>query len=445
MEWPEYILTVKDQIRNKKAKNLIEDELKDHLEEQIKAYQEQGLDAKESEKKAVLDLGDPVEVGTEFNRVHRPKLERNLIIMIAIFGALSLLVNYFYGIDYRILEREDYFLQQVIYSLIGITAMVLIYYFDYTIIGKYPLVLWCVLYILGIFYVEFGRWHYETQLYLFHIVYLFVPIFAGVLFRFRQWKGKGLILSGLIGASPLALTIIGHNWSAFVHYSIIFILMMNIAVIKRWFNISRKLGFFLVWSGMIGTLSGGFILQYVSRSSILSSYQRARLQALFTWNDDMMYTPNLVKNAIVSSKLIGKNTEMVNQISSAGSDYMLVYIMNTFGILIGAAVIALLIAFVYKALKLAKKQRSYLGFMVGMACALSIMVQGMFYIASNLGLYQVSMLVAQQRFPFLSSGGSNIVYSYAIVGLLLSVYRNSELISDGRIRSKKVKFQKIKS
>ena len=46
MAWCDYITMVKEQIRNKKAKLLIEDELKDHIEEQINAYQEEGANMK---------------------------------------------------------------------------------------------------------------------------------------------------------------------------------------------------------------------------------------------------------------------------------------------------------------------------------------------------------------------------------------------------------------
>lgn len=130
MAWSDYITTVKEQIRNKKAKLLIEDELKDHIEEQIKAYQEDGVSYEEAEKMAVLDMGDPIEVGTELNRIHRPKLEKKLLMMVIIFSVFSLILQYFVGRICVGLNNPNYFIDQLGFTIIGIIIMVLIYFFD---------------------------------------------------------------------------------------------------------------------------------------------------------------------------------------------------------------------------------------------------------------------------------------------------------------------------
>lgn len=439
MEWSEYITTVKAQIRNGKAKMLIEDELKDHFEEQTKAYQEQGLNTMEAEKQAILDMGDPVLVGTELNRVHRPKLEGKVLILVLIFGLFSLLVHYLLGEMLLESEEPDYFLKQLGSTMVGITVMVFIYYLDYTIIGKYPLFLWSGLYLLGIFYTIYGNEHYSTLLYLFHIIYLFVPLFAGVLFQSRKWKWKGLIFSCIIGASPLLLAIYGRNLTAVIHYSIIFLIMLNIAVVKRWFHISRKLGCFIVWAGITGASFLVFLLCYMQRIPLLNDYQIMRLQSIFQGVSDkaMRYTPDLAKKSLESSKLIGKSTEIIQVLPTVESNYILVFIFNMFGILIGAVVVGAILAFIMKAFKIATKQKSFLGYMVGIACALPLLLQSLFYFAANLGLYPIIILTSQQELPFLSGGGTNMVYSYAVVGLLLSIYRNSELVSDRMIKRKR--------
>lgn len=150
MAWSDYITTVKEQIRNKKAKLLIEDELKDHIEEQIKAYQEDGVSYEEAEKMAVLDMGDPIEVGTELNRIHRPKMEKKLLMMVIIFSIISLILQYFVGRICVGSNNPNYFIDQLGFTIIGIIIMVLIYFFDYTIIGKYPFLI-CVFFIYLVF------------------------------------------------------------------------------------------------------------------------------------------------------------------------------------------------------------------------------------------------------------------------------------------------------
>ncbi len=61
MNCAEYLNLVKEQIRNKRAKELIEDELKDHLEEQILDYENAGLSREIAEERAIESMGDPVE------------------------------------------------------------------------------------------------------------------------------------------------------------------------------------------------------------------------------------------------------------------------------------------------------------------------------------------------------------------------------------------------
>lgn len=428
MVWSDYITTVKEQIRNNKAKSLIEDELKDHLEEQIKAFQEDGLSYVEAEQKAILDMGDPVEVGTELNHVHRPKLEKKLLFTVMLFSAIGLIVQYVVGSVIKS-STPNYFISQAVYIAIGIGVMVFIYYMDYTIIGRYPFLMWGVLTLLCIYIIEFGH-RYAGILYdLFFVILLFVPIFAGILFRLRNLKLIGLMLSVIIGAIPIMIALCGRSVSAVIYYMVIYLIMLNVAVGKRWFG-NRKNGFCIVWSGTIGIPSLFILLCLKLGIPLLTSYQIDRLEFIFTYISDQafMSQSNTAKQALVNSKFIGGSSEIIHRVPAVESDYILVFIFSTFGILIGICVVALLLFMLYKAFRIAKFQKSYLGYMVGMACTLIFLVETFFYTINN--LFSFNLIVSQRTLPFLSNGARNTIFSYAIVGLLLSVYRNTELVSD---------------
>jgi cell division protein FtsW (lipid II flippase) len=266
------------------------------------------------------------------------------------------------------------------------------------------------------------------------LLYLFIPLYAGVLFQLRKLKIGGLFLSGIIGASPLLLAVYGKNSSGIIHYFIIIVIMLNIAVAKKWFGVNRILGFLCVWGSILVTLMASFFL----RSSLLTGYQESRFLALMTLgNSDELYLPNMVEKALVNSKMFGRDISMVKNLPVVDNDFVLVFIFNVFGIFVGILILGLLLALIIKAYKIAKKQRSYLGFMVGIACLLSLSVQILFYCISNLVFSSIISIAPQQNLPFLSSGGSNVIYSYALVGLLLSVHRNSEIISDRLIQSRR--------
>lgn len=59
-----YMELLLEQIRNKRAKELVAREINSHIEDQEEAYLSQGLSAYDAERRAVLDMGDPVETGS---------------------------------------------------------------------------------------------------------------------------------------------------------------------------------------------------------------------------------------------------------------------------------------------------------------------------------------------------------------------------------------------
>ena len=85
MDKKKYIQTVTEQIRCKRALPLVTKELEGHIEDQKSDYMKAGMNAEEAEEAAVLEMGDPVEVGVEMDRIHRPKMAWKMIGLIAIF------------------------------------------------------------------------------------------------------------------------------------------------------------------------------------------------------------------------------------------------------------------------------------------------------------------------------------------------------------------------
>ena len=70
MDKKKYIPMVTEQIRCKRALPLVTKELEGHIEDQKSDYMKAGMNAEEAEEAAVLEMGDPVEVGVEMDRIH---------------------------------------------------------------------------------------------------------------------------------------------------------------------------------------------------------------------------------------------------------------------------------------------------------------------------------------------------------------------------------------
>lgn len=65
-----YLETAGKQIRWERARRVVIPELCQHLEDQRDAFAAQGRE--EAERLAVEEMGDPVSVGAELDRIHRP-------------------------------------------------------------------------------------------------------------------------------------------------------------------------------------------------------------------------------------------------------------------------------------------------------------------------------------------------------------------------------------
>lgn len=183
----EYLQTVLEQIRCKKAHELIRQEMEVHLEEQICDYMAEGMTRDEATEAAVKDMGDPVETGVELDRIHRPQMEWNMLLLVIGISIGGLLIRHFIGRECEPIGNYSWF-DNFAVTMMGISLMILIYKIDYTWIGIYAKIIgtvFCVLFLLVLLqvrsidgvrgYVHLGVLNFSIVL----MLYLFVPIYGG--------------------------------------------------------------------------------------------------------------------------------------------------------------------------------------------------------------------------------------------------------------------------
>ena len=89
----EYIKKVLEQVRFKKARKGIEDEIRSHIEDQIEDNMTVGMDRETAERAAVVDMEDPVEVGISLDRVHRPQIAWSMFLGAVIVGIIGSIIH----------------------------------------------------------------------------------------------------------------------------------------------------------------------------------------------------------------------------------------------------------------------------------------------------------------------------------------------------------------
>ncbi|MEL7656195.1 MAG: permease prefix domain 1-containing protein, partial [Bacillota bacterium] len=83
-KFADYLETVRRQIRWKRAQTYVLEEIKNHLADQKDAFQRDGLDEETAAIRAIAEMGDPVMVGEQLDRTHRPQPDWPLLAMTAL-------------------------------------------------------------------------------------------------------------------------------------------------------------------------------------------------------------------------------------------------------------------------------------------------------------------------------------------------------------------------
>ena len=133
MDKKEYLEILAEQIRYKKALPMIEKELEDHMEDQKKDFLASGMTEKEAEAAAVMEMGDPVAVGVDMDRIHRPKMAWGLILLT---GALYLAGMIFRYLLYDRSGLGIYIANSWVYYVLAFVVMIGVCYVDYSRIGE---------------------------------------------------------------------------------------------------------------------------------------------------------------------------------------------------------------------------------------------------------------------------------------------------------------------
>ena len=200
-----YLEKLLSQIRCKKARPYIAEEIRDHIECQIADNLSEGMTSEEAEKNAVTDMGDPVEVGISLDRIHKPKIAWKLLVIVGILSLLGILIQQSILRQPGYQELETW--RQEVYRYttegfvsavaIGFLLMCVIYFLDYTVIAKYSRFIGGAILILGGLrvagfggldvdgignWIGFGRLRVAVT----SLMMFYVPIYGAILYKYRD-------------------------------------------------------------------------------------------------------------------------------------------------------------------------------------------------------------------------------------------------------------------
>ena len=422
----EFIQLLADQIRCKRAREDVIREMEAHISDQAEAYEAEGMEPEEALAEAVEQMGDPVAVGVELDRIHRPRMDWKMTAMAVLLSLGGLAVQCATG---NIAVGSASFGRECLFMGIGFCLMLGICFLDYSLIGKYAKPLF-ILYAAGVFFymTQFSYtvngMHREAIL----PMYLFVPLYGGILYQYRKTGYAGLIKSVGFLLLPAGLAWSGiPSLSTAIQLFLICGGMLLLAAAKGWFSVKRKQTVLaLIFVGVILPLAGaaaGFAFW-------LADFQKMRILAFLNreaYADGAGYYYQQVADVLRRVDWIG-GAANAREIAArtAGGEVSLFLLVAFYGSLAGFLAVFAIAAMVIHAFLVSMKQRNQLGLMIGMGCTLVLGVQTVIGTAVNFGWLPLTTVTI----PFLTAGGTAAIVYSILIGLLLSVSRNRDVLSD---------------
>ena len=254
-----FLKEVTNHIKSKEAKDLVATELDFHLKQTKNMWIEKGLSEEVAEDKAVEQMGSPIKLGQELNKLHKPKVDWFLIGLLVAAMGLGFLPVIAFGytndvimnkvifvilgvvtafgmmlIDYRKLERMG-----GLFYTIGVLILLMLYCFPNASLTGEPLIkigpieIDCLI-AVPFFFLAWASFFNNSRLKVMHLVvlylfslYLFlivstlssIFVYMTMVFVMLWWSKLGKKTALIITIVPICLFIIraSVSWSSGYH------------------------------------------------------------------------------------------------------------------------------------------------------------------------------------------------------------------------------------
>ena len=418
-----YLTVAGEQIRWKRAKPAILEELRTHLLDQRDAYLTEGMSEEEAQAEAVIQMGDAVAVGQGLDSVHRPKPQWGLLFLavaVAVAGVIFRLVLTAGG-EWPTASVGVW--ETVLALVLGIGVLFVGYFLDYTFLGYHGKRIYLAALVLGAAMVVLETIGFYGMSYL---AGFYPLVYAGWLYawRGRGWRG---FLCSIFGMVPL-LAVRCVSGDSGLMFDLLALLVTGVLLLmllswKDWYGIGRKAG--------IGILSAGilFVGGWGCVRVLSSDYFRSSLLYGFHPELDPMgygYTGVNIHQALDSARWMGEGAwtgahpyELM--VPGGQEDFLLTTMIHKLG---WGPFLALILAFFLLIICLLVKclrQKNTLAKLTVLAIVMPLVFRILVALGMNFGV-----VILFAHFP-LFSGNMALVMDMYLIGMVLSVFRQERL------------------
>jgi len=414
-----FLKEVTNHIKSKEAKNLVETELDFHLKQAKNMWIEKGLSEEVAEDKAVEQMGSPIKLGQELNKLHKPKVDWFIIILLVTAMGLGFLPVVAFG------HTNDLLINKVIFVILGVATALGMMLIDYRKLER-----------LGWLFYTIG-------------VLILLMLYC---FQNASMNGEPLIKIGPIAIECLmAVPFFLLAWASFfnnsrlkvMHLLILYLfslyLFLTISILSPIF-IYITMVFVMLWWSKLGKKKAWiitivpiclFIIRVFYSWSSVKGYRMARILGYINPEQDaggagFMYIR--LKEVMSSAGWFGTSGN-VKSIPAADTDFVFASLTYYYGYLFALILVLILSLFVARIMVISYKINARYGKLLLVGGMTLFVVQFIYNVGMIIGLLPIASI----SLPFISYGLMPILFNAFLMGIVLSVYRRKNLISSSFI------------
>ncbi|CAM3919502.1 FtsW/RodA/SpoVE family cell cycle protein [Mesobacillus thioparans] len=406
-----YMRDLCKRVKNKDVHAHIKLEINDHLHTLKEEAMSTGLSEEEAIDQALARMGDAVVLGKQLNKTHKAPMDVKMLLPVLTASLFGLLVMYYLQFHSAFTELQELkvFNKSLSFYSLGVVLMLSLFMFDYRRLMKYSkhfyaatilILLLTVLIGVRVDDVPFLNVGFATINFTEVTPFLLVIAFAGM-FHSWDWKDNRKSWFGIgIMSIPILLMATTGAFAATTISIIVCAAIMHTsrASLKLTITFAVVASIWPIWN----------LLSLSQRSSMVTSYTDLKIGDAYFIGSALQVTPSFI--------------------SEVHTDFILAYIIYSFGWLAAITALALVIFFICRISITAKSVNPPYGKLLITGLATVFSAQFILSLLTNLGLSPLTGVPV----PFMSYGGSHLLLEMISAGLILSVYKrrkNKETVS----------------
>ncbi|OPA18020.1 FtsW/RodA/SpoVE family cell cycle protein [Bacillus cereus] len=399
-----FLKEVTNHIKSKEAKDLVATELDFHLKQTKNMWMDKGLSEEVAEDKAVEQMGSPVKLGEELNKLYKPKVDWFLIGLLVAAMGLGFLPIITFG-------HADLFMNKVIFVILGVVTAMGMMLLDYRRLEKlgwlfYTIGVLILLmikcfptdYVIGEAIIKIGPIKIDCLMTMPFFFLAWASFFNNSRLKFMHLLMLYVFSLYLFSTTSILLPI-------FIYITMVFVMI--------WWS---KLGKNTAW--LITILP--FIVRDLFSWSAVKEYRIARILGFINPAHDQWDLR--LQEAMSSAGWFGTYGN-IKSIRAAHTDFVFASLTYYYGYVLALVLVVILSLFAVRIMNIAYKINDGYGKLLLVGGVTLFVIHFICNVGMTLGILpRVSISL-----PFISYGLIPTLFHAFIMGIVLSVYRRKDI------------------